>query len=165
MANTSSCFTSFFITQAACHLFVSHVGGTVEYIFSCLPTCHISKHAPLKMSSYFLCVGLVSRHPDQPAWMLVEDGKENHVYGCPGSSKFHRCIFVVFPPGQFWPAACGGGLHRGDGGEQVSYMSLSSNSITFSLSTLRTYLRKLHVGSAYSVCPFQFGVVGRAGGH
>lgn len=31
-------------------------------------------------------------------------------------------FYVVFPSGQLWTAACGGGPQRGDGAGQVSYV-------------------------------------------
>lgn len=53
-------------------------------------------------------------------------------------------------------------------GRSASSLCPSSDSITFSLSTLRTHSRKLlkrREENAYLVCHFQFGVIGRAGGH
>ena len=70
-----------------------------------------------------------------------------HAYG-PRFQQSQMHLILPFASGQFWPAACGGGPHRRDGGGKVSFMSLSFDSITLSLSTLCTYLEK-KLGSAY----------------
>lgn len=99
---------------------------------------------------YFIISGSVSWHFDHPAWKFSTRWKRgpcqwqysvftalihsircflSWLVKCLVSSNHMWC--VIFPSGQFWPAACGGGPHRGDGGGQVSYMSLSFDDITF----------------------------------
>lgn len=65
-------------------------------------------------------------------------------------------VFVLFfLVGQFWPTACGGGPQSGDGGGQVSHVSLSSDSIN----TTHIYQK------SYILVCFQFGELGRFRGH
>lgn len=70
-------------------------------------------------------------------------------------------FYVVFPSGQLWTAACGGGTQRGDGAGQVSFVFLAFQHYAH----IWENVSKRQQEKADIARPFQFGFIGRAGRH